>query len=428
MQMLERKWKPARFVRRVIERTVFISDVDHVRAVALNAGEYVRRLARAVKYFILAAAVGLAVVFLFTAADASFAGGRQGVESFVVSSSSALGLAFPVWIDEDGVHTNPSQTSGSQGADDGGEFSSSTFWLYASEVLLVSLIASIFTGSLTEVFLSPVNPIKVAPFAVANQLQRCLSVKVWVCYPRGTFLQDVRISLSTFSDDVYDFSAINLGGSTGASNRISIVDHVALRGVWTLRIPFGTRESEKLLAYFQKHKKSNPGLQIVVKGTAPSGGNVVVVRRFTARDMVAGRVDHALHHCPARFWDSNDNRRPCFGNFLKLVRLDNLGDRNADYRTLINVDQMNYDSLGDCARADLGEEGADGEDAQVVFRAQLADDEARQWVEVLDELVGMMPAEEAEERAREVRRASTEPSTVWNPHTSLRELLEIMTM
>lgn len=61
------------------------------------------------------------------------------------------------------------------------------------EVLLVSLMAMVFSGSFAQVFLDPINPIKFAPVGIVDTKRGYLAFQIWLCYPLGRYLTDDEI-------------------------------------------------------------------------------------------------------------------------------------------------------------------------------------------------------------------------------------------
>ncbi len=67
------------------------------------------------------------------------------------------------------------------------EFRLDIFTVFLIEAFIVSVLSSIFPGWFAKVFLTPINTIKFAPFAIL--MDDALTFRVWICRHSDNFFE-----------------------------------------------------------------------------------------------------------------------------------------------------------------------------------------------------------------------------------------------
>lgn len=391
----------------VLSRLGFYQDdVGWMQALLLKAPGYGKRLLRACCYCALLIIIaGVFALIIALAICVLLPAGSGMLEAARVSLSSALGLAYPVWIDELGVHASIGADSLFVTTETAG-FDVGLFLLCCLEVLLIGLLSLVFSGSFSNLFLRPINPIKMSPVVIFSEVRQCVSAQLWICYSKYTYLQDVEISVSAFSDNVYDDVAIDLGeGWAGATHSIAREQLTALRGVWEVRIPYESDGGKRLKRFFNEHRNDNPGIQFTIKGTAPSGGSVVAIGRYDWRRILIGEYDFAAYRCSGKNKkDSPMHQVASYINFARVVDLEPLKKMSSDY----------------CAEI----KNASPSTVELVRKPIEVD--AGSWRALLDGIIKGFSADQRAERDERIRRITIEPDRDWNPTMSIADWIELI--
>lgn len=331
--------------------------------ILLNWKEYMRRLARTARYAVLFLCVISLIVGATVLAIASLSN-NMGTGNIVKSAAStAAGAAYPIQIDENGVYTYMPQTDESDNAlsrpdelEASERFEWGIFVFCLVEALVVSLVGMIFSGAYAKVFLSPINPIKFAPYAILGD--DALSFRFWICYPSGRYLYDVDVTLGYRYNQQYEHSTLTLeasdlaglmdtqGGCSGSDGRRDGAEQGAchkegslngfnsvevkrcpqLMGVWNVDVPLDSPAARYLLKEFEDHADANPVIRLSVQGRTESGEIVGKEARYNRLRILDGFRFAAYHyprdpsgHGLIPLKDRRANAHMWFSRFCKVI-------------------------------------------------------------------------------------------------------------
>lgn len=324
--------------------------VSSWEAFRLNRREYGKRFRRGFKYavlfFVLTALVAMVAAFFirFVSTEDDY------LNALKSTSSTAAGVATPINIDETGVHANSGEkqhiinadasTPRGEGADlasdaalekDTGaasHFDVTIFTVCILEAFIIVVLGMGFSGAFAAVFLTPINPIKFAPYGLLDKERSCLKFRCWICYPSGKFLHDVKITIGYAYRNMYSKSALTFGGDTGDPQTFGVVEVKEcgrLRGVWDLDIPLDDSVGRELYKVFTREGDKNPVVRITIKGITDSGEVVEREARYNRLRILVGYI-FASYHFPyeddpemlARYSNYKTNK-PWFANFSKVI-------------------------------------------------------------------------------------------------------------
>ncbi len=335
-------------------------------AFRLNSREYRKRLRSALKYLVFYALLITLVAGIIAGLLFVVPGEENLLNAFKSTMSSATGLASPVDINSEGIHANTGvennviteDSTGISGDDkidpDSGVPTHFDWWIFffiIFEAFVVAFIGMLFSGAFAAVFLRPINPIKVAPFAILRPDN--LSMRFWVCYPTGKYLHNVSVSLRFVFDRSYHDSILTFSGNPEEKNPALIQkeSYTMLRGVWDISLPMGSENSEKLREALANKDHPSAKIQLLIQGETDSGEYVDKSYFIRIQDILTDYV-YASYHCPIKSKEGfNDKQRKrmnhlWFSNFPKVVSIEairemarnNIPEINANERLLEETD------------------------------------------------------------------------------------------
>lgn len=328
-------------------------------AFRLNGQEYRKRFCGAAKYLALYALIITLVAGVIAGLLFVVPGEDNPMNAFKSAISSATGLASPIGINNEGVHANTgikdnvvAEDSAGLGDDtkrdpDSGVLTHFDWWIFSLiilEAFVVAFIGMLFSGAFAAVFLRPINPIKVAPFAILSP--ESLSMRFWVCYPSGKFLHNVTVSLRFAYDRSYRSSILQFSGKAGEENPLLIQkeSYTMLRGVWDISLPMGSDNSKKLRDALGSEDHPSAKIQLLIQGETDSGEYVDKSCYIKIQDILTDYV-FASYHCPIKAKEGFSLKqrkrmnRLWFSNFPKVVSIEAVKERTRNSIPVVNVNE-----------------------------------------------------------------------------------------
>lgn len=308
--------------------------------ILLNWREYTHRVKRTMKYavvflilvtLVVVIAAGLVV---FLSSEGNYGNALKN------TASTAAGAAYPINIDEEGVHANSGlfgnvlpddarRIDEAEAVADSGalvHFDIAIFLLCLFEAFVITLIGMIFSGAYAEVFLSPINPIKFAPYATLHD--GMLSFRFWVCTGDSRYLHNVRITLGyTYTDRYRQSDLLFLGDENVKSDptNIQTEEYARLMGVWRVDVPINSPAGRQLLDAMEEYGDRNPTIKISISAETDSGEVVGKEARYNRLRLL---VDHTFvpYHFRADLFDDAEEKTPererklnAFANFYRVM-------------------------------------------------------------------------------------------------------------
>ena len=324
--------------------------MSKLEAFLLNWSEYVHRLKRGFKY-----AAFFFVLVAFVAILAAVAIGALSTEDDYLNamkstSTTAVGVAAPVSIDGQGVHASAgekdvvlpddgktidadAQRSADSEKDVGTEshFDVWVFTICILEAFLVVVLGFGFSGAFAAVFLSPINPLKFAPYGLLDEQRCCLAFRIWICYPSEKYLHNVKVSVGYAYRNMYSASTFlfeSMSEDPRQMGTLQVQEQMRPRGVWDVEIPLEGEVAAGLLRVFGEYANRNPVIKISVQGTTDSGEIVEREVRFNRQHILPGYIFASYHfpyeNDPEReaLYSQYKTRDIWFGNFPKVIPLE----------------------------------------------------------------------------------------------------------
>ena len=341
-------------------RQVWVTPFD---TISLNLPGYLARIRKSILYAVVFGILCLTVACIAAYFASLLSPNIDPLRSFNVSVSSATGVTHPVYYDTRGlqagtvnqgeVETEAQGHSGNMEPPDANctsaPFQSAIFIICLIEVALIGLMGMVFSGAYAQLFLTPVNCIKVAPFAIiqrkeidkeglpgeegyatAGEMKEAwfLSTRIWICLPQNVYLHNFTLSVHYTYSKRYSESALN-PRKKNPPTLVARKSYTAVRGVWSVDIPLEKPRGKKLIRAFMC--KENPKLQLLLQGTTSSGE---IIFREALIDMPHIVCDRVFAPYEKDAYDKMNNSSSVgleherfynYGAFFKLVKAESQG-------------------------------------------------------------------------------------------------------
>lgn len=324
--------------------------VSKREAFLLNWSEYVDRFKRGLRYAAIFFLLMVLVAITAAGAIGAWSTEKDYLNALKSTSTTAVGVAAPVSIDDQGVHANAGErnrvlsdgdktiaSNAQQSVDDekatGTEshFDAWVFTICILEAFAVVVLGLGFSGAFAAVFLSPINPIKFAPYGLLDKEKCCLSFRIWVCYPNEKYLHNMKVSVGYTYQNMYSISKFlfkNIIEDRCQMGVIQVQEQTRIRGVWDIEIPLEGEIGEELLTNFKRYAGRNPVIKLAAQGITDSGEIVEREVRFNRLHILPEHI-FASYHFPyendpekeARY-SQYKTKDIWFGNFPKVIPLE----------------------------------------------------------------------------------------------------------
>lgn len=394
-------------------------------ALWLNWSEYTARFRRGFKYALIFLLATVIIAFISAVTMGFLSSEDDYLNALKSTSATAMGVASPVDIDDKGVHASTGEQGaviysenktsevdqrqndqvsnaieGSSGTES--HFDAWVFSICMLEAFIVVVLSLSFSGAFAAVFLSPINPIKFAPFALLDKERCCLIFRCWVCYPSEKFLHKVRVTVGYEYKNMYSESEL-IFGNKDESRNMSILqnrDCGLLRGVWDLVVPLNEQTGKDLYRIFNEHRDEDPVVKLTIHGSTASGELVARHARYSIHRLLTNYI-FASYHFP---YESKQDKETIeeyskrkygklwYADFYKVVPL----ERAIEARRLGAVN---------CGTSEQG---------NPVMRLK-ARKEYKKWVELKDASWNNLSSSQQASEKERIDRFTVQPQVKWRP-------------